>query len=531
MKRLLWLVIFLAVFAGYFTFAYPRLVFPAHVIVAFIAALFVSLALMAIPSTLSSRREGKLVQQAMQGACVLQDGKLAAVAGQIYPVDAPLMTPFQDSECVAYEYQQQGAFNRAAYASDLFGFAVTPCLIRSSAGDVRLLGYPLLGNFQEELPLSDPPALAARYESIAAIEFSDMTGFFGEMTRANGDLENGRNPVRRDWKRAGSVVQGPLQERYLRAGEKVCVVGTYSASQGGLIPKYPLQLAAKRGQRLIAARQDEVSTQIGCAASPVPVLILLIFLNLLFFGGVTLFHRYAPHDTTDLVIAVENKDTKAIPEMIQRGYDPNGRDVFGDTVFSVVDDPTVAKILIENGANVNLVAESRSGATPLMMAAQHGKVEVARVLLEHGARVNEKTPAPCERTALSSAVSSRSEDVEKLLLDHGAEDERVSGFNGTTLPEDGGEPFATVRKYVLAVQATNQAQVKQLRIACGDDFSQSQLEQWRDRLPIDPEFRSGWINDNAATLHIVGVNRKGKNYRWDYHLKRFNGRWMILREW
>ena len=64
----------------------------------------------------------------------------------------------------------------------------------------------------------------------------------------------------------------------------------------------------------------------------------------------------------------------------------------------------ICKMLVEKGAGVNL--SSNDGTTPLMLAAQFGKVEVVTYLLAHGANVSVKNSA--DKTAL---VYARSADL------------------------------------------------------------------------------------------------------------------------
>ncbi|KAI0281934.1 ankyrin repeat-containing domain protein [Russula aff. rugulosa BPL654] len=90
------------------------------------------------------------------------------------------------------------------------------------------------------------------------------------------------------------------------------------------------------------------------------------------------------------------------------------------------DDPRVARLLIERGADPNIPASSGTGSTPLHEASQNGWIEIARVLLEHGANVEVKDNGG--RTPLDIALEGqfrRSEEIVKLLLEHGARREDI----------------------------------------------------------------------------------------------------------
>lgn len=77
----------------------------------------------------------------------------------------------------------------------------------------------------------------------------------------------------------------------------------------------------------------------------------------------------------------------------------------------------VAKLLIQNGANVN--AKAADGTTALMLATRSVGADVVQALLDYGADVNAKTADGT--TALMYAVNSAGADVVKLLLEKGAD--------------------------------------------------------------------------------------------------------------
>jgi hypothetical protein len=93
---------------------------------------------------------------------ILQDGKLAAVCGKIYPVGEPLKAPFSGTDCVICEYdltrRSQANHSDADEnpGSDYAGFLMTPSVIRSPLGDIRMIGYPLLDGF-DDAPCSGRP--------------------------------------------------------------------------------------------------------------------------------------------------------------------------------------------------------------------------------------------------------------------------------------------------------------------------------------------------------------------------------------
>lgn len=88
--------------------------------------------------------------------------------------------------------------------------------------------------------------------------------------------------------------------------------------------------------------------------------------------------------------------------------------------------PELIRILLENGANVNSLAENESG-TPferrynaLYIAARSRNIEVVRILIKAGGNINDKVNyAVC--SPLAAAISTENSDIVKLLLNEGAD--------------------------------------------------------------------------------------------------------------
>jgi ankyrin repeat protein len=76
----------------------------------------------------------------------------------------------------------------------------------------------------------------------------------------------------------------------------------------------------------------------------------------------------------------------------------------------------IARLLLERGADINALSETRS--TPLHLAAQDGRIEVVRVLLKHGANVVAEDGRG--RTALQVASDQGHDVVIKFLSEHRA---------------------------------------------------------------------------------------------------------------
>jgi len=80
--------------------------------------------------------------------------------------------------------------------------------------------------------------------------------------------------------------------------------------------------------------------------------------------------------------------------------------------------PQTARLLVENGADVNTPSHNTQSITPLHSVVAGRNLELARLLLEHGASVD--TPQKGGYTALHAAVQNEQLEMVELLLAHGA---------------------------------------------------------------------------------------------------------------
>ena len=109
---------------------------------------------------------------------------------------------------------------------------------------------------------------------------------------------------------------------------------------------------------------------------------------------------------------------------LQAGADLNHKDWTPLHKTAYYNKPEVAKVLLANGAQVNV--RGNDGMTPLHRAAEHNKPEVAKVMLANGAQVNVRDKYG--RTALDRAMGfgrvcaccGASSEIRALLRQHGA---------------------------------------------------------------------------------------------------------------
>ena len=129
---------------------------------------------------------------------------------------------------------------------------------------------------------------------------------------------------------------------------------------------------------------------------------------------------------TDLKYACRIGNLTQVKELIQMGHHPNIMDRHYISPLHVTTDPTIAKYLLNNGANVH--AADINFNTKLCLAARNGELEMVQLLIEYGADPNNK----CFRnqTALHRTVDVK---IAKILMDSGADIEARDKDNNTKL--------------------------------------------------------------------------------------------------
>lgn len=127
--------------------------------------------------------------------------------------------------------------------------------------------------------------------------------------------------------------------------------------------------------------------------------------------------------------AVFDDRTDIAEILIAHGADVNAQGIFGDAPLHDVRDPGLARLLLSNGARIEL--RSNSLGTPLHAAVVHAAPEIVALLVERGAEldardVNGSTPLH-HAAGLGDVVSAR------LLIEHGADLDAVNGPGFTAL--------------------------------------------------------------------------------------------------
>lgn len=129
--------------------------------------------------------------------------------------------------------------------------------------------------------------------------------------------------------------------------------------------------------------------------------------------------------------AVRNDDVAMTRVLVDAGANVDERGPGGCVPLWLVEDPTIAELLLDAGASIDVPC-GMTDTTPLVWALTSGKIEVAQVLLRHGAaslRINEHG-----ETAFELALHSRDPEVITLVLRRlGAGNPPVGPARGTTI--------------------------------------------------------------------------------------------------
>ncbi len=205
------------------------------------------------------RREGKII---VGSKGPLTDGRLVALTGTMEALGEPLVAPFSGQTCLAYDYevQHQNSLDEhpRGEVTDRVGFALAPCAIRTGGRLITLLAFPELDAF----PKSATDGARAKNFVVSTkfekTDFLDSLLRYGEVAKII-NLHGGA--VRQDFQLSSYDVADPcayFTERILHPGEKVTVVGRYSASKKALLAEpYRSTISMFRGtkgQALAAAR-------------------------------------------------------------------------------------------------------------------------------------------------------------------------------------------------------------------------------------------------------------------------------------
>ncbi|HSP15300.1 MAG TPA: hypothetical protein VLV78_11160 [Thermoanaerobaculia bacterium] len=173
-----------------------------------------------------------------------RDGEKFAAIGRITPTGSPLTSPLSRSSCVAYKYEiTDGDPDNTVRYYD--GFALAPSVIQTGKQAVRLLAWGDLKLSWNTVPASQAKAHAEEYIGKTEIReppilnlrqsFVDLQAIYRDDDGSvRWDQRGLRPPL--DTGKPIDMSTATYREMLLRPGDPVCVIGSYSAQRGGIVP-------------------------------------------------------------------------------------------------------------------------------------------------------------------------------------------------------------------------------------------------------------------------------------------------------
>jgi hypothetical protein len=553
---LLGLGFFIVVFAAYY-FALQQVVefgWPGDLIAAALAGLFATVFLSSIVGIVQAWRDARRIWLAGEHKPP-QDGEVVAVVGTIRPINAALISPLAGKPCVAYDYEvshvdrRRQTTGRTTVSStsnvyDIAGLALTPSIIDTPYGGVRLLSFALLDAFPRER-FGDPASRqrAAAYAAATTFKSMGVTKVFTAFNALEQALTDDDGAVRIDWRMAASdsdlsnaISKGLLAERTVGVGETVCAIGRYSAARHGLFSDGPTSIVRLTPGDAKKARAAVIkNARSSFAMATLFFVVSHGMLGAAVYMGETRYRRETPSQQFSVINdAMQSQDVAQLARVIRRGADPNVRDQYGKSPLHVTHSATMAKALIQSGASVN--ATDNYGETPLMLAAMQGDVEMVQALLANGAAAGVNIARRDGATALSDALGSDTPTAPAavaLLVAAGAKSDVVTAQNGgEPLPPDGGEPFEVVRAYIAAIHAGDlQGLYATTWHRPPHYYDDIDFGLWHKIHPEQPVFLEGFATRRAATLAVGGPNLMHVPITWHFQLVHGGETWQILRDW
>jgi ankyrin repeat protein len=236
----------------------------------------------------------------------------------------------------------------------------------------------------------------------------------------------------------------------------------------------------------------------------------------------------AKQRTEKAFAAVEQGDLATLQQLQRRKFDvATAANSEGQTLLMRASDPAIAKWLVEQGADVNVI--DKSGVTPLMYAARHNRIDVAKLLIDAKADLDVESPST-RRTALMEAEEYRSSEIAAMLREAGAKDDVITARNGEPLPAGGGPQLQACKEYLSALQAQDVSRLEQLVSSDNGSTWDGDWDLWKRVHIAEVTAYEGFERGDHATLSLFGTTGGGANALWSYQLRREDGAWKIVRE-
>lgn len=143
-------------------------------------------------------------------------------------------------------------------------------------------------------------------------------------------------------------------------------------------------------------------------------------------SGVNIDERSNTNQRTALMWAVNGGNTRMVKFLIKRGADVNLFDNSLDTALhyggqGIIENLTIVKLLVENGANVNFI--NANGIMPIVL---YHDVQIFQYLIDNGADINCKIN---NKSLLYYLCKSNRDELVKILLNSGVEINEESKYH------------------------------------------------------------------------------------------------------
>ncbi|MCO6432024.1 MAG: ankyrin repeat domain-containing protein [Deltaproteobacteria bacterium] len=539
MKRscLITLMTWVALGAAYYYYLHGRYEPPADWIAAIAGSFFSTLGIGALRNVRIHLRNRRLVAASARPQAI-RGRRLAAFCGRISASGKPLEGPFSGKPAVVVDYEisdptatsgSSGSSSNVLYS----GFLMTPSIIRSSMGDIKLLGYPDMNGFEEEYyGYNEISQRADSFIASTTFEKMNRTSVMSNIQQLKEVFLDDDGTIEKNWRFEDepAISDSDFKETIVPDGEEVCAIGIYHPERSGIISDFSgkgIMVELYKGSRQSVQR---------LIAQKMRGMLIAAFFFLIAVNGIIAFvlDRYssAPSQiserTTRFIDALDKDDINAAARILPFQVDVNQANSAGETPLMRVKSAAAAKLLIDHGAILNL--KDTNGRTALMRAVQADRKEVVETLIEAGADLNAKDK--WDETALSLAKDSKRSELAELLLKAGAADEEISAATGTPLTASDA-PVKIAIEYLQAMQRGDiKAMGRLYRDGAEDNFDDVDLKLWQDTRPKSPQLIEGYTNGSAATILLGGQSGSGTfNSIWLYQLeKKEDGSWRILKE-
>jgi hypothetical protein len=284
--------------AVYWHFIHDRLNPPANLWVSIGAGFFMAIVIGAIRTAFASAADARRVRRALEPGGFVEeppkDGETIVVAGTIRPLGQALTAPFSHKRAVLYSYEieHEGPSTRSQSGpvKDYSGFALTPSVIDSMRGPVKLLCFPQLEAVEKEVAFgADAIANATAY--IRDTPWTSMEGFnpaqiYREVKEM---LTDDDGQIRKDWRmhELPDLEGTTLMEQVVAPGAQVFAFGKWSAEKRGLVPDQgvPARLVVGDARGVVKTLRGKVVSSI------VTALILGAVMNAILYA-VVVYGRY-----------------------------------------------------------------------------------------------------------------------------------------------------------------------------------------------------------------------------------------------